>query len=92
MTIARTWTGSVPADQADRFHEHLLATGVAEAEATDGYIDATILRGDAGDRVRFTLITCWADLAAARRFAGTDDDTARLYPATSGSAWHPTIT
>jgi hypothetical protein len=80
MRIARTWSGSVPTDQADRFHDHLLATGVAEAETTDGFIDAMILNRDIGDRVQFSLITCWADRTAAARFAGTNDDTARRYP------------
>ncbi|MCP2324202.1 heme-degrading monooxygenase HmoA [Hamadaea flava] len=80
MTIARTWSGSVPADQGDAFHEHLLATGVAEAEATHGFQDATVLRRDEKDRAHFTLITYWADVAASHRFADADDDTARLYP------------
>ena len=30
MTIAREWSGTVPAEQAAGFHEHLLATGVVE--------------------------------------------------------------
>jgi heme-degrading monooxygenase HmoA len=80
MTIAREWSGTVPTERAAGFHEHLLATGIAEAETIDGFLGATVLRRDEGGRARFTLVTCWVDESAVRHFAGTDDDTARLYP------------
>jgi imidazolonepropionase-like amidohydrolase len=33
--IARVWSGHVPAAEADGFHRHLLATGVADVRAVD---------------------------------------------------------
>lgn len=80
MTIAREWSGTVPTEQAAGFHEQLLATRVAEAEMIDGFLGATVLRHDEGERTRFTLFTWWADQAVVQRFAGAHGDTARLYP------------
>ena len=78
--IARVWSGHVPSAQAEGFHRHLLATGVAEAHAVEGNLGASVLRRTEGDRVRFTLLTIWSDAEAVRRFAGDDVDAARLYP------------
>lgn len=44
--IARTWTGHVSLRHADAFHDHLLATGVAEAAATPGFLGAQVLRAE----------------------------------------------
>jgi hypothetical protein len=80
MTIVREWSGHVPADQADGFHEHLLRTGIAEAQATEGFVDSILLRRADGDRIRFTLLTQWVDMEAVRRYAGKDADAARVFP------------
>lgn len=70
MTIVREWSGHVPADQADGFHEYLLRTGIAEAQATERFVDSILLRRADGDRIRFTLLTQWVDMEAVRRYAG----------------------
>jgi hypothetical protein len=78
--IARVWSGHVPAAEAEGFHQHLLATGVAEVRAVEGNLGAIVLRRTEGGRVRFTLLTVWSDADAVRRYAGDDIDAARLYP------------
>jgi len=67
--LARTWGGRVPSQQAASFHRHLLATGIARAEATEGCLGATLLRREAEGRAHFTLVTFWRDEAAVAAFA-----------------------
>lgn len=78
--IVRMWGGSVPVDQAEPFHRHLLANAVAEMRGIEGFLEATVLHQVDGDRARITLLTTWADQDAVRRFAGDETDTARGYP------------
>lgn len=79
--IARSWDGRVPRRHADGFHQHLLATGVAESGKIAGNRGAQILRTDAGDYVDFRLITYWDSWEAIAAFAGGGNLTnAVLYP------------
>lgn len=78
--IARVWSGHIPAAEAEGFHRHLLATGVAEVQAVEGNLGAIVLRRAEGGRVRFTLLTVWSDVEAVRRYSGSDINAAKLYP------------
>nr|WP_042191659.1 antibiotic biosynthesis monooxygenase [Kibdelosporangium sp. MJ126-NF4]CEL20211.1 hypothetical protein [Kibdelosporangium sp. MJ126-NF4]CTQ97436.1 hypothetical protein [Kibdelosporangium sp. MJ126-NF4] len=78
--VVRIWHGFVPVDQAEPFHQHLLANAIAEMRGIDGFLDATVLHQADGDRVRITLLTTWADSDAVQRYAGDDADAARDYP------------
>lgn len=78
--ILRTWSGSVPPDRADGFHEHLLATGMADYQRHAGCLDAQVWRRDERKRVGFTLVSWWLGEAAVRRYAGPNPDAAILYP------------
>jgi heme-degrading monooxygenase HmoA len=77
--VVRMWHGSVPVDQADPFHRHLLANAVAEMRGIEGFLDATVLHQRDANRVR-TLLTTWADSDAVRRYADDGTDAARDYP------------
>lgn len=78
--IVRVWSGHVPADQAEPFHEYLLANAVAEMRDIEGFREATVLHRADGDRVHITLMTTWADAEAIRRYAGAETGAARSYP------------
>jgi hypothetical protein len=78
--IARHWHGRVPARHADRFAEHLHATGIAEAASLPGYAGARVQRTDDGTWADFELVTYWYHWAGVRQFAGKDLDRAVLYP------------
>jgi heme-degrading monooxygenase HmoA len=78
--IARTWSGRVPPYHADRFEEHLMATGVAESAKLPGHLGAHVLRADTDAYVEFRLITYWESWDAIRAFAGEHVGVAVLYP------------
>ncbi|MEV1173605.1 antibiotic biosynthesis monooxygenase [Nonomuraea sp. NPDC049784] len=78
--IARTWNGRVPAQHADGFERHLLATGVAEALALSGCLGADVLRAEAEEHVDFRLVTFWRSWEAVLSFAGAEPGRAVLYP------------
>ena len=78
--IARTWHGTVPAEQANAYHATLLRTGLADYASTPGNLGVlTLRRGEAGV-VHFVLVTVWESLDAVRRYAGDDVLRARYYP------------
>lgn len=91
-SVARVWSGYVPAQHAESFFRHLLATGVADAAATDGYLGATVLRRKEGEGVRLTLLTLWRDAESVRRFAGDDAIAAVLYPGDEEFELDPDLT
>lgn len=78
--VSRTWRAWTAPGLADGFTEHLRRTGIAEAQALAGYRGHVLGRTDEGDRVRFTLLTLWEDVAAIHAFAGEDIGVARAYP------------
>lgn len=78
--IARTWAGSVPSGQAEAFHRHLLATGVADYRRQPGCLEVRLWRHDAEGRARFLLLSTWASLEAIRAYTGDHPEAAVLYP------------
>jgi heme-degrading monooxygenase HmoA len=78
--IARIWSGSTRAADADRYLEYLRATGLDEYESTPGNRGVLTLRNVHGDTARFVLISLWDSMEAIRRFAGDDVDEAVFYP------------
>jgi quinol monooxygenase YgiN len=78
--IVRTWSGRVPSEHGAGFHEHLLATGVADYRAQPGCVDVRLWCSDDGVTATFTLVSIWTDLSAIRAYAGDRPEIAVLYP------------
>lgn len=79
--IARTWHGIVPASRADEYVEYLKKTGIPEYKATPGNLGVFMLRRIEGDKAQFLLLTLWDSEEAIKRFAGSDMEKAKYYPA-----------
>ncbi|MQA73715.1 MAG: hypothetical protein GEU88_05110 [Solirubrobacterales bacterium] len=79
--IVRTWGGRVPLEHEAGFHQHLLATGVADCRRRSGCLEVQVWRRrDEDGWVRFLLISWWQDRGVVRQYAGGDAETAVLYP------------
>ena len=78
--IARIWHGRVPAEQADRYHQYLLETGVGDYQDTPGNRGTYVMRRFEGDVAHFELLTLWDSVDAIKAFAGDDYERARYYP------------
>lgn len=78
--IARTWRGTVRAEDADAYVDYLEETGLREYRETPGNLGVYALRRIDGDRCEFLLVTLWDDMDAVRAFAGPEPDTAVFYP------------
>ena len=78
--IARIWKGAVRQADGDAYAEYMRATGLAAYVATPGNRGAWMLRRELDDRTEFLMITLWESLAAVKRFAGDDPETAVFYP------------
>ena len=78
--IARTWWGTTRADDADRYLDYLLKTGLREYRETEGNRGTLALRRVIDGRADFLLISFWESDEAIRKFAGDELDRARFYP------------
>ncbi len=78
--IARTWHGTVTADQADAYHRYLLDTGVPGLRGTPGNRGVYVLRRVEGETAHFFMMSLWDSLESIRAFAGDDLEKARYYP------------
>jgi heme-degrading monooxygenase HmoA len=78
--IARSWTGTTRAEDADAYLDYLHTTGLAEYRATPGNRGVLALRRVADGRAEFLLVTLWDSDEAIRRFAGDDVERAVFYP------------
>ncbi|HEX9891341.1 MAG TPA: hypothetical protein VGB28_04710 [Actinomycetota bacterium] len=78
--IARLWTGTTRARDAEAYAGYLDMTGVPELEGTPGNRGVMVLREVDGDRGTFTLISLWDSEDGIRAFAGPDLTRARYYP------------
>ncbi len=78
--IARTWRGSVRADDAERYLDYLRGTGLAGFAATRGNRGALALRRIIDGRAEYLVISFWESEAAIRGFAGDDPQRAVFYP------------
>jgi len=80
MTVARSWSGSVPAERGDEYLAYLRRTGVPDLRATPGNTGVEVLRREAGPLTEYLLISYWESEDAIRAFAGDPVDKARYYP------------
>lgn len=78
--IARTWSGRTAAEDAGRYLEYLLETGVREYRRTPGNRGVYVLRKVEDGRAVFLLISLWDSMEAVRGFAGPDPERAVFYP------------
>ena len=80
MAIARTWSGTTRAADADRYLDYLMRTGLKEYAATPGHEGVVALRRIEGDEAEFRLVSVWRDWKAVEAFAGPRADRAVFYP------------
>jgi heme-degrading monooxygenase HmoA len=78
--IARVWRGWTAAEDADRYAEYLLATGMKTARETPGNIAAYFLRRIDGGRAEFMTVILWETLDSIRAFAGDEIERAVFFP------------
>lgn len=78
--IARTWHGAVRSEDAERYHQYLLDTGLRDYERSAGNRGVYVLRRVEGNVAHFLLVTLWESWDAIRDFAGSDPEKARYYP------------
>ena len=78
--IARTWRGTVRADDAEAYAEYIGGTGIREYAQTPGNLGAYLLYRIEGDQAEVMTISFWEDLEVIRGFAGDAIETAVFYP------------
>ena len=79
--IARVWKGVALTEKANDYLEHLQHSVFPELTQIEGYQGAYVLRRELGDAVEFTVQTVWESMAAIRKFAGENVETAVVAPA-----------
>jgi heme-degrading monooxygenase HmoA len=70
--IARVWRGWARRETADAYERHYRTEVTDVLAAVPGFVDARLLRRDAGDEVEFVSVTTFDDLDAVRAFAGPE--------------------
>ncbi len=79
--IARIWHGVTPAARSDEYLEYLNRTGVPDYRATEGNRAVYVLRRIEEGRAHFLTLSLWDDIEDVKRFAGSDANKAKYYPA-----------
>jgi heme-degrading monooxygenase HmoA len=80
VVIARTWRGTVRAEDAETYLGYLQETGLAAYRGTPGNEGLFALRRIDGDRCEFLLLTLWDSMDAIKGFAGSFPERAVFYP------------
>ncbi len=78
--IARIWRGWTRPEDTEAYAEYILATGIAEYEATPGNRGAYLISRPDGNRTEFLTVSFWDTHDAIVAFAGEDIDQAVFYP------------
>ena len=77
--IARRWHGRVPDEKAEAYLRLMREVALPDYRSVAGNRGAWCLHRKEGDVVHVEMFTLWEDVAAIRRFAGDDVDTAKYY-------------
>lgn len=78
--IARLWRGITRTEDADRYYQYLLETGLKEYRSVPGNRGVYTLRKRGPQQAEFLLISLWDSFDAIRNFAGPDYEKAVYYP------------
>ena len=78
--IARIWRGWTRPEDTEAYAEYILATGIAEYEATPGNRGAYLISRPDGNRTEFLTVSFWDNHDAVVAFVGEDIDRAVFYP------------
>lgn len=78
--IARTWRGSVRAEDAESYVNYLEQTGFTGLAGTDGNLAVLGLRRMEDERAEFIVMSLWRSAEAIRGFAGERPERAVFYP------------
>ena len=78
--IAQIWRGWTRPEDTDAYAEYVLATGIAQYEATPGNRGAYLISRPDGDRTEFLTVSFWDTHEAIVAFAGEDIDRAVFHP------------
>lgn len=77
--IARRWHGRVPNHLAEHYIELTRDVGLAEYRSTPGNRGAWCFSRSEGEVTHIETLSFWDDLAAIKRFAGEEYETAKYY-------------
>ena len=78
--IARTWRGTVRAEDAPAYAAYVQRTGIEGYQGTPGNRGAWLLWRTEGNRAEFVTVSFWESRRAIEAFAGQDIDVAVFYP------------
>jgi len=78
--IARTWRGTVRAEDASAYAEYVQQTGIDGYQGTPGNRGAWLMWRVEGGQAEFITVSFWESRAAIEGFAGPDIDKAVFYP------------
>jgi heme-degrading monooxygenase HmoA len=78
--IVRIWRGWAALANAVDYPAHFRRRVLPELRATEGFLEAKLLRRDLTDRIEFMVMTRWQSLDAIRAFAGAALDRAVVEP------------
>jgi heme-degrading monooxygenase HmoA len=78
--IARIWHGKTTTSKADDYLGYFRETGLADYQATKGYLGVIVLRRDEEHQTDFLILTLWESKESIIQFAGDEMDKARYYP------------
>jgi heme-degrading monooxygenase HmoA len=78
--IARTWRGTVRAQDAPAYAAYVQKTGIEGYQRTPGNRGAWLLWRVEGDHAEFLTVSFWESLTAIEAFAGRDIEKAVFYP------------
>lgn len=78
--IARIWRGWTRPEDTEAYAEYILATGIAEYEATPGNQGAYLISRPDGPRTEFLTISFWDTYDAIVAFVGENIEQAVFYP------------
>jgi heme-degrading monooxygenase HmoA len=74
--IARIWRGRTRTDDAESYERHYRTEVLGELRRLPGFGGARLLRREVADETEFMSVVFFDDIAAIRRFAGDDLQTA----------------
>jgi heme-degrading monooxygenase HmoA len=77
--ITRIWHGKTKKEDAKKYREYVIETGILEYKSIKGNLGAQIWQRDDGDITHICTVSWWEDYASIKSFAGKDFKKAKYY-------------
>jgi len=78
--ITRIWHGRTKKENAEKYRQYVIDTGIANYLNTDGNLDVKIWQGEEKDVSHIFTVTEWDDIESVKKFVGEDISKAKYYP------------